>query len=160
MLQECLTLCDPMNCSQPGSYIHGILQASILEWVAMPFTRGSSWPRMWTRISSSSCVAGVFFFFFFFTTEPLEKPLCIYISVQFSHSVMSDSLRPHGLQHPRPPCPLLTPWAFSAHVHQVSAAIQPYHLLNYPCPHALTFPTSGSFQWVGPSHRVAKGWEL
>ena len=90
MLQECLTLCDPMDCSQPGSYIHGILQASILEWVAKPFTRGSSWPRMWTCIS---CMAGVFFFFFFFTTEPLEKPLYIYIhisSVQsFSHVRLS-----------------------------------------------------------------------
>ena len=37
-----LTLCDPMNCSQPGSFVHGILQARILEWVAIPFSRGSS----------------------------------------------------------------------------------------------------------------------
>ena len=42
--QPCLTLCDPMNCSLPGSSIHGILQAGILEWVAMPSSRGSSQP--------------------------------------------------------------------------------------------------------------------
>ena len=40
-----LTLCDPMNCSQPGSSVHGILQARILEWVAIPFSRGSSRPK-------------------------------------------------------------------------------------------------------------------
>ena len=40
--QSCLTLCDPMDCSLPGSSVHGILQARILEWVAIPFSRGSS----------------------------------------------------------------------------------------------------------------------
>ena len=39
---SCLTLCDPMDCSSPGSFVHGILQARILEWVAIPFSRGSS----------------------------------------------------------------------------------------------------------------------
>ena len=42
-LRSCLTLCDPMNCSPPGSSVHGILQARILEWVAMLSSRGSSW---------------------------------------------------------------------------------------------------------------------
>ena len=46
----CLTLCDPMDCSPPASSVHGILQARILEWVAMPFSRGSSWPRDWTHV--------------------------------------------------------------------------------------------------------------
>ena len=41
-LQLCLTLCDPMDCSLLGSSVHGILQARILEWVAMPSCRGSS----------------------------------------------------------------------------------------------------------------------
>ena len=40
--QSCLTLYDPMDCSQPGSPDHGILQARILEWVAIPFSGGSS----------------------------------------------------------------------------------------------------------------------
>ena len=43
-LQSCLTLCDRMNCSPPGSSVHGISQARILEWVAMPSSRGSSRP--------------------------------------------------------------------------------------------------------------------
>ena len=50
-LQLCLALCDPMDCSLPGSSIHRILQARTLEWVAMPSSRGSSLPRDWTRIS-------------------------------------------------------------------------------------------------------------
>ena len=41
----CPTLCKPMDCSPPGSSVHGILQARILEWVAIPFSRGSSQPR-------------------------------------------------------------------------------------------------------------------
>ena len=45
-----------MTCSPPGSSVHRILQARILEWVAIPFSRGSSWPRDWT-----SCIAGQFF---------------------------------------------------------------------------------------------------
>ena len=43
--QSCLTLCDPMNCSLPGSSVHGILQARILEWVAVPFSKESSQPK-------------------------------------------------------------------------------------------------------------------
>ena len=43
--QSCPTLCNPIDCSPPGSSIHGILQARILEWVVVPFSRGSSRPR-------------------------------------------------------------------------------------------------------------------
>ena len=50
-LQSCLTLCDPMDCSPPSFSVHGILQARILEWVAMPSSRGSSRPRDGTLIS-------------------------------------------------------------------------------------------------------------
>ena len=53
--QSCLTLCDPMDCSPPGSSVHWILQARRLEWVAMPSFRGSSWPRGWTHVSYVSC---------------------------------------------------------------------------------------------------------
>ena len=52
------TLSDSMDCSPPGSSVHGILQARILEWVAIPFSRGSSWPRDWTWVP---CIAGRFF---------------------------------------------------------------------------------------------------
>ena len=50
--------CDPMDCSLPGSSVHGILQARILEWVSISFSRGSSQPRNWTWVS---CIAGRFF---------------------------------------------------------------------------------------------------
>ena len=48
---SCLTLCDSMNCSLPVSSAHGILQARILEWVAIPFSRGSSWPTYEIQVS-------------------------------------------------------------------------------------------------------------
>ena len=50
-LQSCLTLWDPMDCSLPGSSVHGIFQARILEWVARPFSRKSSRLRDWTCVS-------------------------------------------------------------------------------------------------------------
>ena len=43
--KSCPTLCDSMGCSPPGSSVHGLLQARILEWVAVPFTSGSSGPK-------------------------------------------------------------------------------------------------------------------
>ena len=49
--QSCPTLCDPVDDSLPGSSIHGIFQARILEWVAISFSRRSSWPRDWTQVS-------------------------------------------------------------------------------------------------------------
>ena len=57
--QSCLTLCDPMDCSLPGSSVHVIFQARILEWVAMPSFRGSSYLRDQTRVSPE--LAGRFF---------------------------------------------------------------------------------------------------
>ena len=48
--QSCLTLCDPMDCSLPGSSVHGIFQAMVLEWVAISFSRGSSRPRDRTQV--------------------------------------------------------------------------------------------------------------
>ena len=49
--QLCPTLCDPMDCNLPGSSVHGVFQARILEWVAISFSRGSSPPRDWNRVS-------------------------------------------------------------------------------------------------------------
>ena len=56
--QSCPTLWDPMSCSPPASSVHGISQARILQWVAVSFSRGSSWSRDWTQVS---CIAGGFF---------------------------------------------------------------------------------------------------
>ena len=58
-LQSCLILCNPMNCSLPGFYVHGILQARILELVVISFFRGSSLPSDQTHVS---CLAGGFFY--------------------------------------------------------------------------------------------------
>ena len=52
----CLTLCDPMDCSLPGSSVHGISQARILEWFAISYSRGSSRPRDQTYIFCISCI--------------------------------------------------------------------------------------------------------
>ena len=53
-------LCSSMDCSPPGSSVHGILQARTLEWVAMPSSRGSSWPRHRTQVSYISCIGRQF----------------------------------------------------------------------------------------------------
>ena len=57
----CPAACDPMDCSLPGSSVHGILQARVLEWVAISFSRGSSWPRDRTHVSCVSHIRGEFF---------------------------------------------------------------------------------------------------
>ena len=64
--QSCLTLGDPVVCGPPDSFVHGIPQARILEWVAFSSSRGSFWPRNQTRFS---CI-GVWVF----TTEPPGMP--------------------------------------------------------------------------------------
>ena len=77
--------------------------------------------------------------------------------LQFSRSVMSDSLRTHGLQHTRPPCPSPTPGAYSnsrpsrwwCHPTILSSVVP-------SSSHLPSFPASGLFQWVGSSHQVAK----
>ena len=55
-LQPCSILCNSMDCSPPGSSVHGILQVEILEGIAMSSSRGSSWPRDQTYISFISCI--------------------------------------------------------------------------------------------------------
>ena len=66
--QSCPTLCHPMDCSLPGSSVHGISQARILECVAISSSRDRTWPRDWTHIYCISCIAGGFF-----TLEPAGK---------------------------------------------------------------------------------------
>ena len=62
--QSCLTLCDPMDCSPPGSSVHGIIQARILEWVAVSSSRGPPQPRDQTHVSCVSCNGRHIFFFY------------------------------------------------------------------------------------------------
>ena len=100
VIQLCPTLWDPIDYDLPGSSVHGILQARILERVAISTSRESSWPRDWTCVS---CIAGRFF------THWIIREALTIVSVQFSSSVVSDSLQLHELQHTRPPCPSPTP---------------------------------------------------
>ena len=75
MLIHVWLFCDPMDCGPPGSSVHGILQARTLEWVAIPFSRGSSWPRDQTH---TSCIDR-----WFHTTEPPGKPELVFPWIVF-----------------------------------------------------------------------------
>ena len=112
-LQSCPAPCHPMGHSLPVSSVHGILQARIMNWVVTPSSMGSSQPRTLTHISYVSCIGRWFpyrkchlgcssFVWFIFK-----------YTVQFSHSIISNSLWPHGLQHARLSCPPPTPRAYS-----------------------------------------------
>ena len=86
----CMTLCSPMDCSPPGISVHWIFQSRILEWVTISYFRGSFWPR------AQNCLLHLIH------TQKTTTFQCllssIFSSVQFSHSVVSDSLRPHETQ--------------------------------------------------------------
>ena len=151
---SCLTFWDPMGCSMPDSSVHGILQARIMELETISLSRGSSLPKYWTW---TSWIAGRFF------TIWATREVYIYTvhinntSVQFSHSVKSDSWRSHEPQHARPPCPSPTPrvlpnpcplcrWCHPT----ISSSVVPFS----SCPHLSQH--QGLFQWVSSSHQVAK----
>ena len=91
-----------MDCSLPGPSIHGILQARMLEWVTMPSSRGSSQLRDWTCISYISCI-----------DRQVDKHHLGSWIIVIVQSLSWDSLRPHGLQHARLPCPSLSPPALN-----------------------------------------------
>ena len=123
------------------------------ELAAISFSRGSSQPRDQTRVS---CLAGGFF-----TTEPPGKAFKE-LSVQFSHSVVSDSLRPHESQHARPPCPSPTPgvhqnscasswWCHPA----ISSSVVPFSSCPQFLPASGSFPKSQLFTWGGQSIGVS-----
>ena len=118
------------------------------NWSGLPFPLPEDLPDPGiepTTLISPALAGG------FFTTEPAQ-----FSSVQFSRSVVSDSLWPHESQHARPPCPQL-PELTQTHVHRVGDAIQPSHPLSSPSPPAPN-PSQhqGLFQWVNSSHEVAK----
>ena len=78
-------------------------------------------------------------------------------SFQFSHSVVSNSLWPHELQHARHPCPSPTPRFHPNPCPLSRYAIQPFHPLSSPSPSALNLSQhQGTFKWVSPSHQVVK----
>ena len=141
--QSCLTLCDPMDCSTPGFPVHH----QLLELAQTHVHRVGDVVQP-SLVPFSSCLqffpaSGSFSMSQFFISDAQSTgvsasapvlPINIqFSSVQFSRSVVSDSLRPHESQHAKPPCPSPTP---GVHVHRVSDAIQPSHPLSFPSPPA------------------------
>ena len=178
-----MSLCDPMDCSPPGSSVHGILQARILEWVAISFSKylwaryyyyfhfmeGRNWgmetlyklPKVTELLSTSQNSS-----WGRLTPEPrlLTTPLPCLSSVQFS-SV--DSLRPHGLQHTRLPCPSPTPRVYSNSCASpwwcrltISSSVVPFSSCLQSFPASVSFPISQFFVSGGQSivgHGDSKG---
>ena len=169
-------LCDPMGCSLPGSSVHGILQARIYvpylgAYVYLLLNHVDVWQK-----TTKLCKAIILKFKnkkFFKKLKKrntevgyhgllqvifLTKIKCQISSVQFSHSVMSDSLGPHESQHSRPPCPSPTPRVHSnSHPSSRWYHTQPSHPLLSPFPPAPNPSQHQSLsQWVNFSHEVAK----
>ena len=151
-------LCDPMDCRAPGSSVHGILQARILEWVAMAFSRESSWPRDWTHISEGKYIIKILWK----NLTNLNKIVhFLWLHwTQFS-SVQSQSCPtlcdPTDGIMPDFPAHYQLPELTQTHVLRVGAAIQSSHPLSSPSPPAFNiFQHQGLFQWLNSSHQVAK----
>ena len=92
-LQSCPTLCDPTDCSLPGPSVHGILQARILEWVAMSISRGSSQPRDRTQVSYIFCTGQRLIYHFFTTWKvPIFPPNIMIMGNPLQYSCLDNSL--------------------------------------------------------------------
>ena len=142
-LQSCPTLCDPMDCSPPGSSVHGILRSRILEWVAMP-SRGSNLHLLhllhWQAGSLPLAPSGKF------------------SSVQFSSVTQSCPTLCDPVNRSTPGLPVhhQLPEFTQTHVRRVGDTIQPSHPLSSPSLPTPIPPSISLFQWVNSSHEVAK----
>ena len=144
----------PMDLNLPGSSVYGILQARILEWLPCLHLGNLPSPGIKPMYLKSPALSGGFF-----TTRAIWEALFgfQFSPVQFSRSVMSDSLQPHESQHARLPVHHQLPEFTQTHVHWVGDAIQPSHPLTFPSPPASNPSQHHSlFQWVNSSHEVAK----
>ena len=145
--QSCLTLCDPIDCSPPGSAVHGILQARILEWVALSSPPGNlPNPGIEPRSPASQAITGRFPIF------PINQQLL------FSRWVMSDSVTPctAARQASRPsPAPGLCPhscllswWRYPT----ISSSVTPLLLLHSILPSIRVFSIEPAFHTRGPKY--------
>ena len=167
-LQSCPTLSDPIDGSLPGSPVPGILQARVLEWGAIAFSIVSAYCTKFKQVPTLSLLKAQSLAYIShplcITRRPcsllphMDEPARLHLNtyffhdhwnsrtVQFSHSVMSDSLRPHESQHARPPCPSTSP-----RVHSNSCPLHwECHLtisssVSLFFSHLQSFPASGSF---------------
>ena len=179
-LQSCPTLCNPMHCSSLGSSVYGDSPGKNTGVGCMPSSRGSSEPRDQTHIfyllnwqAGSLPLAppgkpnriineltSGYGYNFLFSNNANMVLLAIIVrynsfsvsSVQFSRSVVSNSLRPHELQHARPPCPSPTPgvhsnscpssrWCHPA----ISSSVIPFSSCPQSLPASESFPMSQLF---------------
>ena len=163
LLQSCPTLCNPMDCGLPGSSVRGILQARIIEWAAMPSSRGSSQPRDWTHVS---CFGRQVLYHFGQCKFWLQKmrSAAVFHRSKFSSSVQFSSVTqscptpcdPTNCSTPGLPVHHQLPEFIQTHVHRVGDAIQPSHPLSSPSPPAPNPSQHQSlFQWVHSLHEVA-----
>ena len=97
VVQSCPTLCNPMDCSQPGFSVHEILQARVLEWVDIPSSRVSSWPKDWIQVSSIASR----FFTIWATRGPSPSPTLRYYKK--SVAVEEETEQHWPFLHPRLP---------------------------------------------------------
>ena len=149
--QSCPTLCNPMDCSLPGSSVHGIRQARMLEWPSTPFSKEFFQPRDWTWGPSI---------------------LNIHVYIHTHGNIRSDQIRsvaqscstlcdPMKCNTPGLPVHHQLPEFTQTHLHRVGDAIQPSHPMSSPSPLAPNPSQHQSlFQWVNSSHEVAKGLEF
>ena len=144
-------LCVLIDHSPPGSSVHGIRQARILEWVAIPSSRESSRPKDWTHVS---CLAGRFF-----TLWATREGMYPTHSVQFTSVAQSCLTFCHPMECSTPGLPVQhqLPEFTQTHVYWVGDAIQPSHPLSSPSPPAFNpSQNQGLFKWVSSSHQVDK----
>ena len=142
--QSCPTLSDLMDCSLPGSSVHGILQARVLPHT--PCQKLKWFRGIWVKCGNlPPSISPSKHFSLVVTLLHNSRHICIHQFSKFSYSVVSDSLQPHESQHARPPCPSPTPrihsnscpssqWCHPA----ISSSVVPFS----SCPQPL--PASGS----------------
>ena len=151
---QCTSPEHPVSCIKPGQVIYftydNIHVSMLFSQIIPPSPSPTESKRLFFTSVSLLCLAYKVIITTFLNTIYMH-------SVQFSCSVMSDSLRPHESQHARPPYPSPLPEFTQTHIHRVSDAIQQSHPLSSPSPPAPN-PSQHQvlFQWVNSSHEVAK----
>ena len=151
-----LILCDPMDCSPPGCFVHRIFQATILEWVAIPLK------YMFPQIFHFSKAQFELDFLSFFLSKKYTywyKAKILFQKIQFSSVTQSCLTLCNPKNHSTPDLPVYhqLPESIQTHVHWVGDVIQPSHPLSFPSPPALNLSQhQGLFKWVSSSHQVAK----
>ena len=151
--QSCPTLCNPMNCSPPGSSVHGISRARTLEWVAISYPRGSFQPRGWNHVAFLSFIHS-WVLYHLATWEALYKhsvqfslvaQLCLTLCDPMDRSMLGLPIHHQLLEFAQ------------THVCRVSDAIQPSHPLLSTFPPAFNLSQhQGFFQWVSSSHQACE----